>query len=239
MSKLVKMLQTLTAGKLARAFAANWTEGFVTSDIAPWTDGGSGYIAQPYWGTSPTAIGPDRFVLNCLGNYSSTEITSSNPKFADHARELFAQEGIIYFKNTGKTDINDMADLVSIIIPTDQQMEYKGGNNWRNKIAENVYDTGAPTESWVHYHHEMSYLKNFASKIAFMAKEVPGDKGFTYAGDAKATTEEVMKTDLGKKLLEKGMCYIRKLSDRAHFGNITTGEEYVYNHWQQSFITED
>jgi hypothetical protein len=63
-----------------------------------------------------------------------------------------------------------MADLVSIIIPSDKQMEYKGGNNWRNRLAENVYDTGVDPACWVHMHHEMSYLKRFCEKISFMAK---------------------------------------------------------------------
>jgi hypothetical protein len=68
-------------------------------------DGGSGYIVQPYWGTSPTAIPTDRFVLDCLGSYSPSEITSTNTAFAAHAKELYSKEGLIYFKNTGKKDI--------------------------------------------------------------------------------------------------------------------------------------
>jgi hypothetical protein len=57
-----------------------------------------------------------------------------------------------------------------------------------------------------------------------------GGKGATFVGDAKAATEEIMKTDLGRKLLDKGMCYIRLLSDREHFDTDSDSSE-VHNHW--------
>ena len=57
-------------------------------------------------------------------------------------------------------------------------MEYKGGANSRRNLETsdmqniNVYDTGAPGNAFIHYHHEMTYVsksvKNKGTKAITM-----------------------------------------------------------------------
>ena len=42
----------------------------------------------------------------------------------------------------------------------------------QNPNLQNVYDTGAPREADLQYHHEMAYLDYSPEKVAFFAKEV-------------------------------------------------------------------
>lgn len=50
-------------------------------------------------------------------------------------------------------------------------------------------------------------------------------------------TDEILQTDLGKKLKEKGVCYHRYLTDKNAY--IGQDEKITFNHWQKSFMTDD
>jgi len=58
--------------------------------------------------------------------------------------------------------------------------------------------------------------------------------GATYISDTVATTKELLSTELGQKMKSKGVCYVRKLPDLAHFRNNpdTTDSRLVFNYWQ-------
>ena len=119
--------------------------------------------------------------------------------------------------------------------------DYVGGANSRNRtdLEPFFYETGAPLSAHLHYHHEMSYTGKSIDKIAFASFTAPQDpiRGATYLCDCKGMTKALLKTELGQKLKELGVCYHRNLTDRQ--GNYTpTQNAQVYNHWQQSFGTE-
>lgn len=86
----------------------------------------------------------------------------------------------------------------------------------------------------------MSYTGKSISKISFACFDSPKTNalsGSTFLCDSVGLTDAIMKTDLGKKLRDKGVCYWRNLTDRE--GNYTPYQAtQVYNHWQQSFGTE-
>jgi len=148
--------------------------------------------------------------------------------------------GLVYLKNTGLTKLQDMRKMIGVVIPDELNMEYKGGSNWRNWIEPNVYDTGAPKESWIHYHHEMAYVRASPSSIGFCAKTaLPDGRGATFVSDQVQVTDELMSTEFGKKLKEKGICYTRCLTDEVHYRDQEQNEFDVYNHWQKSMGTED
>ena len=68
-------------------------------------------------------------------------------------------------------------------------------------------------------------------------------KGAMFLSDNVAVTDEVLATEFGQKLRDRGICYIRCLTDReaAPIGdglNSLGQREGVYNHWQQSFGVE-
>ena len=110
-----------------------------------------------------------------------------------------------------------------------------------DEIVPNVFDTGAPREAWLHYHHEMAYVNQSTSMLGFCARaacDTPG-KGAMFLSDNIRATDSLMATEFGAKLAEKGICYIRCLTDREEDpgGPVNSvGESAgVYNHWQQSF----
>ena len=64
-----------------------------------------------------------------------------------------------------------------------------------------------------------------------------GDRGNTFFSDQVGATEELLLTELGRKLKEKGVCYQRNLTDKEEYKG--GDESTVYNHWQTSFMTDD
>jgi len=155
-------------------------------------------------------------------------------------RETFDAVGLIKLENTGAKDAEEMRDLAEIIL-SDGMEAYEGGANSRAEIAMNVFDTGAPKEAHLHYHHEMAYVSESTKALGFMAlAQTSSEIGATYVSDAVGTTNMLMQTELGHKLREKGITYIRNLTDRESGldddpSNAMSG---VYNHWQTSFGVE-
>jgi len=173
-----------------------------------------------------------RFTIDCGGDV--TEKTRA--QMAD----TYAEHGIVYMTNTGLPDMKSMRDLVEVVIPSDVDMEYRGGSNWRNRIERNVYDTGAPACSHIHYHHEMAYVRRSPSSLGFMAASaLPDGRGATFVSDQVAATKALLETDLGRKLKAKGVCYTRCLTDEEHYRTKAQNEFDVYNHWQKSMGTTD
>jgi len=124
-----------------------------------------------------------------------------------------------------------------------KESDYEGGANSRASIGTAVYDTGAPKESNLHYHHEMAYVNQTVTQLGFLAKKATEGKGYMYVSSNDLTTDEMMRSPLGHKLREKGICYIRCLTDKEAYKmkNKTwngVDEIGVYNHWQTSFGTD-
>lgn len=61
-------------------------------------------------------------------------------------------------------------------------------------------------DSFVHYHHEMVYVATSPTKLGFTIKSCPKDGGATFLSDNVRATKEILKTDLGQKLIKKGIC---------------------------------
>jgi hypothetical protein len=70
-----------------------------------------------------------------------------------------------------------------------------------------------------------------------MAHKMPSEGGYTFVSDNCQATDALMATDFGQKLKKLGLCYHRNLSDRdSYLDRLDIG---VYNHWQQSMLTDD
>lgn len=75
--------------------------------------------------------------------------------------------------------------------------------------------------------------------IAFCSVKAPFAKGDTYLSENLQVTEQLLATDFGRKLKERGVTYIRCLTDReAYAGEGWAQGRPVYNHWQLSFGVE-
>lgn len=172
-----------------------------------------------------------KHVIDC----SLYDMTAENPELEERMKKTFEEVGLVHLINTGLTDFQHMRRWATVVI--DDEMKYEGGANSRNYIEKNVYDTGAPKEAWLHYHHEMAYVTHSTTKLGFCCNASTEGKGYTYVSDGVKTTDWIMGTALGQKLKEKDLCYVRCLTDREYYKGKDQG--IIYNHWQQSFQTED
>jgi len=153
--------------------------------------------------------------------------------------EAFDRTGLVYVRNTGLTDLEEMRRVAKMVMKREQL--YKGGSNNRGRKSKGTYNVGAPSSAWLHYHHEMTYIENSVDMLGFLCKKAPPQNravaGATFLSESVLATDWILKTDLGQKLKEKGVCFWRDMTDREHFeGKIQEG---VYNHWQQSMMTDD
>jgi hypothetical protein len=83
----------------------------------------------------------------------------------------------------------------------------------------------------------MAYVSKSTTMLAFLCHKALPERGATYFSDNVQATDAIMRTELGQKLRDKGLCYHRHLTDREYFSG--REEIGVYNHWQKSFNTED
>jgi len=156
---------------------------------------------------------------------------------ADRMVDIYDRIGLVYVTNTGLDRAQHLRKLGNVILQ--EQMDYTGGANPRKPISENVYDVGAPLAAWIHYHHEMQYVETSTKQICIFCIESPGPgRGYTYVSDACMTTDAILQTPLGQKLKDKGLCYVRNLTDKRYHEKYPDNEA-IYNHWQDSFMTDD
>jgi hypothetical protein len=124
-----------------------------------------------------------------------------------------------------------------------EETEYEGGANPRERTEglANVYDIGAPLQADLHYHHEMTYKSHSTESLGFLCKHAvttrPG-VGWTYVSDSVQAHDYIMETELGQKLKDKGLCFIRRMTDADKYHNDEQSGG-VYNHWQKSWMTND
>jgi hypothetical protein len=96
--------------------------------------------------------------------------------------------------------------------------DYKAGANSRGNIEPNFLEVGAPATADLHYHHEMAYVRNSTERLCFSIIDVPkSGGGSTFMSDQVGVTDEILTTDLGQKLKDKGVCYQRNLTDGAAY----------------------
>jgi alpha-ketoglutarate-dependent taurine dioxygenase len=180
------------------------------------------------------AVPLDSFSIDCRpykpGTWSEAELI-------DRMKATFDKHGVVRLTQTGLTDPADMAKYARTVVP--KQMKYEGGANPREGIIQNVFEVGAPNDAWLHYHHEMAYNQHSMKNLAFCSIKATPGKGDTYLSENLMVTDKLMQTDLGQKLRDKGVCYIRCLTDReAYKGKGWKDGAAVYNHWQLSFGVE-
>merc|ERR1711871_1026440 len=131
--------------------------------------------------------------------------------------QKFNDVGAVQLVNTGLTAMDEMEKVSKLV--SGKGMWYEGGANLRGYLEKNVYDTGAPRQANLHYHHEMAYVKESTEWLAFLCEKAPNDplKGATFISDNVKVTDDLLSTPFGQKLKEKGLCYIRKLPDLKYF----------------------
>lgn len=205
-------------------------------------------MINPVWWTGKDPVAQSEYVIDC----SKYNLSGGNvPKeLIEKMQETYARAGLVLLTSTKMTCLDRMQEVAQLVLGG--RMEYKGGANSRHQFEEtNVYDTGAPGSAHIHYHHEMAYVGKSVKNIAFGCGKAPKSdpsQGWTYLSDQIQATEWILTRPVGQKLKEKGICYIRNLTDKTFFekqlkdkavGWNGIDQVGVYNHWQQSFGTDD
>ena len=131
--------------------------------------------------------------------------------------------------------------LLARIVMGDET-EYEDGANPRGRTQglANTYDIGASLSANLHYHYEMVYESHYyILSLGFLCKEAVALRegvGWTFVSDSVQAHDYIMQTELGQKLKDEGLCFIRRMTDAP--GN-HSNDGSVYNHWQKSWLTED
>jgi hypothetical protein len=121
-------------------------------------------IIEPQWWTGEHPIAPDRFTLDCR-------------ELAARMNKIFDDVGLLYLTNTGWSDLQEMRRVAMLVIK--KQAVYRGGSNPRGALQPNVYEVGAPTSAFLHYHHEMAYVNQSATMLGFLCQHALPDSGYT------------------------------------------------------------
>jgi len=175
-------------------------------------------------------------------NEHMMEGPEGNPALAKRMLKQFEDVGLVLMRGQNElgNHLDVQRDWAKVCMPN--LAKYEGGANPRaGKHVANVYEVGAPKEAWLHYHHEMQYIGDTVRCLGFCATDVLEPtaeeplRGASYVSCNLKATDDILKTELGQKLKEKGVTYIRCLTDREEFADM----DGVYNHWQMSFGTED
>ncbi len=192
-------------------------------------------MIEPRWWTGVPAIDPALFTIDCAGLDAAASGRDPDGELARRMRCLFDELGLVYLTHTGLRSLQDMRAIARHVI--NREIAYRGGANPRDSLEPNVYEVGAPLEAHLHYHHEMAYIGQSTRMLGFLCDSALAEGGQTFVSDNLGATDAIMATALGRKLKSLGLCYHRDLTDREAFrGREPIG---VYNHWQQSMMTED
>lgn len=190
-------------------------------------------VIQPVFQWTEEPFPAKRFTIDCSNKDLSSKAT--NTDLVKQIRDTYEDCGLVHLTNTGLTCHQQMRQWATSIVT--KQVEYQGGANPRKEISKNVYDVGAPNSAWLHYHHEMAYLRSSPKYLSLWCKHCPDDKGWTYVSDNLQATEAILETPFGQKLKEKNVCYVRNLTDKEYHKD--KDQSMIYNHWQDSFMVED
>lgn len=205
---------------------------------------GGRFMMPGFWVTPPAVIPrfreekdflpTEEFTIDCR-DYAPD--TTPCAELVERMENLFKDKGVVRLTNTGLMEVGSMKSYANAIVK--KQMVYEGGANPRNAVDQknpNVFEVGAPHDAWLHYHHEMAYNQFSMKNLAFCSVKAPQGKGDSYLSENVSVTEDLLSTEFGQKLKDKGVCYIRCLTDReAYAGEGWRQNRPVYNHWQQSF----
>lgn len=231
-----------TSPSLSRLLAASGVAKRPSNSIL---EAGQTVVIPRWWtGRYDAVLDPARFLVDGGGKLGKDDLKAGS-WIGQEMQEKYQDVGLVHVHNTGLADMKDQRELARILMGN--ETEYEGGANPRGRAADlgNVYDIGAPKEAALAYHHEVTYKSHSIESLGFLCKHAVqrGDVGWSFVSDSVQAHDYIMTTPLGQKLKEKGLCFLRRMTDRTsertNHGNPIGIEDVVYNHWQQSWMTDD
>ncbi|KAI3761598.1 hypothetical protein L1987_52018 [Smallanthus sonchifolius] len=147
---------------------------------------------------------------------------------------LLQERGVILFRGfpvTSPSDFNDVVEAFGF-----PEIVYAGGLAPRTKVIGRIYTANeSPPEMKIPFHHEMSYLPDFPSKLFFFCEEEPGSGG---------ETPIVLSHIVYEKMKEKQPEFVANLEEHGlKFITVTADEDHSSSFggrgWKSAYMTDD
>lgn len=177
----------------------------------------------PFGDGKPT-VGMDDYLID-------GQLFHNRAALADQVRQQWHEKGLVILANTGMQHLRELQDWGEVIF--EDFTTYEGGSAPRSQWSDKVYGIDdTPTYIDMCYHNEACYLPTFPQCFVIGALAAPAVGAATMVSNNEVTTEALLATSVGQALKEKGIRYIRTMTDK--YGDETA----VYKHWQDTFYTD-
>eukprot|EP00398_MALV-I-01_sp_L67-1_P000216 gene216-943_t len=134
------------------------------------------------------------------------------------AKQMFSTTGIVVIRNAG--------------LENTEMLRF-----WATDILQNVtsYESAYPTTANVHYHHEYQYQSESVNGmgIGCLDSHLENGSNYFWVSDQKAATQYLLHTKFGKKLRDKGLCYVKCFVNKHDYHG--SG----FQSWQEEFGVTD
>lgn len=153
-------------------------------------------------------------------------------------KSLLSNHGAVLLRDFPVKNAQDFASIFQAILGQDL-MDYKGGEEFRTKIAEQIYTTTeTPSHLQIPLHHELSYSNSPPSYISFYCQNAPEKgTGQTILGRTENITRALKDTpEVWNFFKDQTLTYT---SRHPPNGNFFTDINKTHKTWQDVFETED
>nr|XP_043610766.1 clavaminate synthase-like protein At3g21360 [Erigeron canadensis] len=163
-------------------------------------------------------------------NVFEEAIKAEKPWLESHLKE----RGVILFRGfklESPSDFNDVVEAFGF-----PELVYLGGRAPRTNVVGRVFTANeSPPDETIPFHHEMSYMLNYPSKVFFFCDEEPESGG---------ETPILLSPILYDKMKEKHPKFVAKLEQHGvTYGGVVGNEDNLShgngNSWKSIYMTND
>jgi len=176
------------------------------------------------FGDNKLSLNMDDYLLDC-------QSFNSRQALEQAIKEQWYDKGLVTLKNTKMQHLSELENWGRIIYQ--DFTTYEGGAAPRSKWSDAVYaidDT--PAHINMGYHNEGCYLSVVPRCFVIGSLQSLKEGGATLLSDNEITTDILLTTPIGQTMKEKGVRYIRNMTDKYSDCPI------IHKHWQDTFYTD-
>ena len=138
---------------------------------------------------------------------------------------LLLERGALLFRGFRVDSVERFQEAARAVTP--DLLEYRERAAPRREVADKVYtSTEFPADQWIPLHHEMSYSRNWPSKLWFYCDQPATEGGRTPIVDDRLILGRI-RPEIQRPFLERQVMYVRNYGEGVDLP------------WQQAFQTED
>lgn len=176
----------------------------------------------------PAVLSPNRSTDSTLSAFKEA-IKAQKPWL----ESLLNKSGAILFRGfpvTSSSDFNDVVEASGF-----PEAVYVGGRASRTQVVGRVYTANeSPPDKEIPFHHEMSYIPDFPTKLFFFCEQEPGKGGETPIVLSHIIYEKMKEKHPGfvSQLEEHGLKYIKLAAD------VDDPSSYTGSSWKSAYKTD-